>query len=49
MRKIMLNGQWELAEAGNDRLCEVQVPGSVLSGSMVPGRSKILFTGQMRM
>lgn len=44
MRKIMLNGQWELAEAGNDRLCEVQVP-----GSMVPGRSKILFTGQMRM
>ena len=32
MRKIMLNGQWELAEAGNDRLCEVQVPGSVLSG-----------------
>ena len=25
MRKIMLNGQWELAEAGNDRLCEVQI------------------------
>ena len=45
----MLNGQWELAEAGNDRLCEVQVPGSVLSGLYGAGRSKILFTGQMRM
>ena len=38
MRKIMLNGQWELAEAGNDRLCEVQVPGSVLSGLYGAGK-----------
>lgn len=34
----MLNGQWELAEAGNDRLCEVQVPGSVLSGLYGAGK-----------
>ena len=26
MRKIMLNGQWELTEAGNDRLCELAFP-----------------------
>ena len=38
MRKIMLNGQWELAEAGNDRLCEVQVPGSVISGLYGAGK-----------
>ena len=38
MRKIMLNGQWELAEAGNDRSCEVQVPGSVLSGLYGAGK-----------
>lgn len=38
MRKIMLNGQWELEEAGNDRLCEVQVPGSVLSGLYGAGK-----------
>ena len=38
MRKIMLNVQWELAEAGNDRLCEVQVPGSVLSGLYGAGK-----------
>ena len=38
MRKIMLNGQWELAEAGNDKLCEVQVPGSVLSGLYGAGK-----------
>lgn len=49
MRKIMLNGQWELAEAGNDRLCEVQVPGSVLSGLYGAGKIEDLFTGQMRM
>ena len=34
----MLNGQWELAEAGNDRSCEVQVPGSVLSGLYGAGK-----------
>lgn len=34
----MLNGQWELEEAGNDRLCEVQVPGSVLSGLYGAGK-----------
>ena len=38
MRKIMLNGRWELAEAGKDTLCEVQVPGSVLSGLYGAGK-----------
>lgn len=38
MRKIMLNGQWKLAEAGKEVLCEVQVPGSVLSGLYGAGR-----------
>lgn len=34
----MLNGRWELAEAGKDTLCEVQVPGSVLSGLYGAGK-----------
>ena len=38
MRKIMLNGRWELAEAGKDTLCAVQVPGSVLSGLYGAGK-----------
>ena len=38
MRKIMLNGRWELAEAGKDTLCEVQVPGSVLFGLYGAGK-----------
>ena len=38
MQKIMLNGQWDLAEAGKDTLCAVQVPGSVLSGLYGAGR-----------
>ena len=49
MRKIMLNGRWELAEAGKDTLCAVQVPGSVLSGLYGPERLKILFTAPMKM
>ena len=38
MRKIMLNGRWELAEAGKDTLCAVLVPGSVLSGLYGAGK-----------
>lgn len=38
MRKIILNGRWELAEAGKAALCEVQVPGSVLSGLYGAGK-----------
>lgn len=38
MRKIILNGRWELAEAGKAPLCEVQVPGSVLSGLYGAGK-----------
>ena len=34
----MLNGRWELAEAGKDTLCAVQVPGSVLSGLYGAGK-----------
>ncbi len=38
MRKIMLNGQWGAGGSGKDRLCEVQVPGSVLSGLTGAGK-----------
>lgn len=38
MRKITLNGRWELAEAGKAALCEVQIPGSVLSGLYGAGK-----------
>ena len=34
----MLNGRWELAEAGKDTLCAVQVPGSVISGLYGAGK-----------
>lgn len=32
MEKILLNGAWVLAEAGNEPMCQVTVPGTVLSG-----------------
>lgn len=32
MEKILLNGAWVLAEAGNEPMCQVIVPGTVLSG-----------------
>ncbi len=32
MERILLNGEWTLAEAGKEPMCSLTVPGTVLSG-----------------
>lgn len=34
MKKLLLNGEWTLAEAGKEPVCSLMVPGTVLSGML---------------
>ena len=43
MRKIMLNGRWELAEAGKDTLCAVRFRDLYFPDFTGPERLKILY------
>ena len=38
MRELTLNGDWKLKNDAGDMLCEVKVPGSVISGLYAAGK-----------